>query len=147
MPDFELAGIDLAIIVIYVVVIFGIAIYVGRGQKDSESYFLAGRGMIWPLVGFSLIVTQFSGTQFLGLAGAGYETGIHVWNFEWMATIILVFFAVLILPMYLQSRISTVPEFLERRYDRRSRKAFSGWTVVTGCSSTPPAVSSPAGSC
>src|SRR5699024_6586829 len=41
-------------------------------------------------------------------------------------------FAVLILPMYLQSRISTVPEFLERRYDRRSRKAFSGWIVVTG---------------
>lgn len=88
--------------------------------------------MTWPLVGFSLIVTNFSGTQFLGLAGAGYDTGIAVWNYEWMATLVLLVFAVLILPIYLQSRISTVPEFLELRYDRRSRYAFSGFTVVTG---------------
>ena len=88
--------------------------------------------MIWPLVGFSLLVTNFSGTQFLGLAGAGYDTGIAVWNFEWMATLVLVFFAVLILPIYLQSKITTVPEFLEKRYDRRSRYAFSGFTVLTG---------------
>ena len=132
MPDFELAGLDLAIIGVYLVGIVAIGFWVGRGTKDSEDYFLAGRGMIWPLVGFSLIVTNFSGTQFLGLAGAGYDTGISVWNFEWMATLVLVFFAVLILPIYLQSKISTVPEFLEKRYDRRSRYAFSGFTVLTG---------------
>lgn len=132
MPDFELAGIDLAIIGLYAVVIVGIGFWAGRGTKDANDYFLAGRGMIWPLVGFSLIVTNFSGTQFLGLAGAGYSTGISVWNFEWMASIVLVFFAVLILPIYLQSKITTVPEFLEKRYDRRSRYAFSGFTVLTG---------------
>ena len=132
MPEFELAGLDLAIIAVYAVSIVAIGFWVGRGTKDSDEYFLAGRGMIWPLVGFSLIVTNFSGTQFLGLAGAGYDTGISVWNFEWMATIVLVFFAVLILPIYLQSKITTVPEFLEKRYDRRSRYAFSGFTVLTG---------------
>lgn len=132
MPEFELAGLDLAVIAVFAVGIVAIGFWVGRGTKNSEDYFLAGRGMIWPLVGFSLIVTNFSGTQFLGLAGAGYDTGISVWNFEWMATIVLVFFAVLILPIYLQSKITTVPEFLEKRYDRRSRYAFSGFTVLTG---------------
>ncbi|MFA9445316.1 sodium/solute symporter [Egicoccus sp. AB-alg6-2] len=132
MPEFELQTIDLVIIGLYVVGILAIGFWVARGTEDSEGYFLAGRGMAWPLVGFSLIVTNFSGTQFLGLAGAGYDTGIAVWNFEWMATLVLLAFAVLILPIYLQSKIQTVPEFLEKRYDRRSRYAFSGFTVISG---------------
>lgn len=132
MPGFERAGLDLAVIAAYALGTVAIGFWVGRGTKSSDDFFLAGRGMIWPLVGFSLLVTNFSGTQFLGLAGAGYDTGISVWNFEWMATIVLVFFAVLILPIYLQSKITTVPEFLEKRYDRRSRYAFSGFTVITG---------------
>jgi solute:Na+ symporter, SSS family len=132
MPEFDLETIDLVIIGVYVAMVVGVGFYVGRNKKDSEDYFLAGRGMVWPLVGFSLIATNFSGTQFLGLAGAGYEHGIAVWNYEWMATLVLVFFSLVILPFYLQSKITTVPEFLERRYDRRSRTVFSGFTVVTG---------------
>lgn len=131
MPDFELGAIDLTVIVIFVAAIVGIAMWVGRKQDSSESYFLAGRTMVWPVVGFSLFATQFGGTQYLGLAGAGFETGISVWNFEWMATLVLLVFALVIMPFYLQSKITTVPEFLERRYDRRSRYAFSGFTVVT----------------
>lgn len=88
--------------------------------------------MVWPRVGFSLIGANFSGTQFIGLAGAGFEEGISVWNYEWMVTLVLLVFALLILPFYLQSKGSTVPEFLERRYDRRTRYAFSGFTVLTG---------------
>jgi SSS family solute:Na+ symporter len=132
MPDFDLQGIDLAIIGAYVVGIVFLGFWVGRRKEDSEGYFLAGRGMTWPMVGFALIAANFSGSLYLGLAGAGYDQGIAVWNYEWMATLVLLFFAVLILPIYLQSRISTVPEFLERRYDRRSRKAFSAFNVVTG---------------
>src|SRR5690554_6211261 len=124
MPDFDLQTIDLVVIV-------AIGVWVGRGQTDADGFFLAGRGMTWSLVGFSLIVTNFSGTQFLGLAGAGYDTGIMVWNYEWMATLVLLFFAVLILPIYLQTKISTVPEYMELRYDRRSRYVFSGFTVLT----------------
>ncbi|MGY1747785.1 sodium:solute symporter family transporter [Modestobacter sp. SYSU DS0511] len=132
MPEFQLATVDLVVIGAYVVMILAIGFWVARRTGDSDDFFLAGRGMVWPLVGFSLIVTNFSGTQFLGLAGAGYDSGIAVWNFEWMATLVLLVFAVLILPIYLQSKISTVPEFLEKRYDRRSRYAFSGFTVLTG---------------
>lgn len=131
MPDFQLGPIDVLVIVTFVVAMVGIAIWVGRKQKGTESYFLAGRTMVWPVVGFSLFATQFSGTQYLGLAGAGFQTGISVWNFEWVATLVLLVFALLILPFYLQSKITTVPEFLERRYDRRARYAFSAFTVVT----------------
>ncbi len=132
MPDFDLAPLDLAIIAAYAVMIVGIGFWVGRNKKDSDDFFLAGRGMVWPMVGFALIAANFSGTQYLGLAGAGYEEGIAVWNYEWMATLVLLVFALLILPIYLQSKISTVPEFLERRYDRRSRYTFSGFNVITG---------------
>jgi solute:Na+ symporter, SSS family len=132
MPEFDLSTIDLAIIAAYIVGIVFIGFWVGRKKEDSEGYFLAGRGMSWPLVGFALIAANFSGSLYLGLAGAGYDQGIAVWNYEWMATLVLLFFAVLILPIYLQSKISTVPEFLERRYDHRARKAFSAFNVVTG---------------
>ncbi|MFD0774419.1 sodium/solute symporter [Streptomonospora algeriensis] len=131
MPDFQLGLIDVSVVVVFVVAMVGIAVWVGRKQEGTESYFLAGRTMVWPVVGFSLFATQFSGTQYLGLAGAGFQTGISVWNFEWVATLVLLVFALLILPFYLQSKITTVPEFLERRYDRRARYAFSAFTVVT----------------
>ena len=131
MPDFTLNAIDLVVVVVFVAAVLAMALWVGRDQEGTESYFLAGRTMVWPVVGFSLFATQFGGTQYLGLAGAGFETGISVWTFEWMATLVLLVFALLILPFYLQSKITTVPEFLERRYDRRARYAFSGFTVVT----------------
>ncbi|QBI18396.1 sodium:solute symporter [Egibacter rhizosphaerae] len=132
MPDFDLAALDIAVMAAYVVFVLALGWYVGRRKQDSEGFFLAGRGMIWPLVGFGLIASQFSGTQYLGLAGAGYDEGIAVWNYEWLATLVLVGFALFVLPFYIQSRVSTVPEFLELRYDRRSRYAFSGFTVFTG---------------
>jgi solute:Na+ symporter, SSS family len=132
MPDFDLRTSDLVIIGIYIIGILAIGFWVGRKKEDSEGFFLAGRGMTWPVIGFGLIAANFSGSLYLGLAGAGYEQGIAVWNYEWMATLVLLFFSVLILPIYLQSKISTVPEFLEKRYDRRSRKAFSAFNVVTG---------------
>jgi solute:Na+ symporter, SSS family len=132
MPDVELTGLDLGVIVAYVLMILAVGFWVGRKKKDSEGFFLAGRGQLWPLVGFGLIAANFSGTQYLGLAGAGYEQGIAVWNYEWMAALVLVIFAFFILPFYLQTRIQTMPEFLEKRYDRRSRYAFSGFSIFTG---------------
>jgi SSS family solute:Na+ symporter len=131
MPDFDLGPIDLSIIALYIVGILFLGFWVGRKKEDSESYFLAGRGMTWPFVGFALIAANFSGSLYIGLAGAGYDQGIAVWNYEWMATLVLLFFALFVLPFYLRSKINTMPEFLERRYDRRSRYVFSGFSVFT----------------
>jgi solute:Na+ symporter, SSS family len=83
------------------------------------------------MVGFALMAANLSGTSYIGLAGAGYHDGIAVWNYEWMATLVLVFFALFVLPFYLRSKVDTMPQFLERRYDRRCRYVFSGFSVGT----------------
>lgn len=131
MPDFELATADYVVLGAYVVMILGIGFWVGRRKVDSDSYFLAGRSAVWPLIGFALVSANLSGTSYIGLAGAGYHDGIAVWNYEWIGTLVLVFFALFILPIYLRAKVSTMPEFLERRYDRRSRKAFSALSIFT----------------
>ncbi len=132
MPEFELAALDMAVIIAFTAAVLGIGFWVGRKKRSSEEFLLAGRGMTWPLVGFSLIASQFSGSLYIALAGGGYDQGLVVWNYEWMATLVLVVFALLILPFYLQTKITTVPEFLEKRYDSRARKTFSAFTVFTG---------------
>jgi solute:Na+ symporter, SSS family len=129
--QFEFAGLDFAILALYVVAVLVLGFWVGRGRKNVDEFFLGGRAAIWPLVGFGLIAVNFSGTSYIGIAGAGYDEGIAVWNYEWMATIVLVFFALFIIPFYLRSKVSTMPEFLEKRYDRKARYAFSGFTVFT----------------
>lgn len=129
--QFELTGLDLGILLAYVIGVLAIGFWVGRKKEDQESFFLGGRGSNWFLIGFALMAANLSGTSYVGLAGAGYDDGISVWNYEWMATLVLCFFAVFILPYYLHSKVSTMPEFLERRYDGRSRMLFSAFTIFT----------------
>lgn len=131
MPDFDLGGIDIAIILVYIVATRIIGFIVGRGKKDSEDYFLGGRNFIWPLIGLSLLATNQSGASFIGLAGSGYNNGIAVYNFEWLAAVALIFFVIFVLPFYLRSRVYTMPEFLDRRYGHNSRLAFSGFLIFT----------------
>lgn len=129
MESIGLSFIDLAIIVVYLV---GIVWYgIRKGKKgSSEDYFLAGRNMIWPVVGISLFAANIGSNTLIGLASDAYQTNVAVYNYEWMAAVVLVFFAVFFLPFYLRSKVYTMPEFLERRYDSRSRYLFSGITIV-----------------
>ncbi|RZS97568.1 sodium:solute symporter [Cecembia calidifontis] len=122
-------GIDLAIMVVYLIGMIFYGLYHAKRQS-SEDYFLAGRSMTWPIVGISLFAANISSTTLIGLAGDAYSTGISVYNYEWMAAVILVFFSVFFLPFYLSSGVFTMPEFLERRYDRRSRYYFSLITLI-----------------
>jgi SSS family solute:Na+ symporter len=131
IQDIEVSRIDLVILAAYIVGILFLGYWVGRKKENAGEYFLTGRTAIWPLIGFALMAANLSGTSYVGLAGAGYDDGIAVWNYEWMATLVLVFFALFILPFYLRSEVDTMPEFLEKRYDRRSRYAFSAFSVFT----------------
>ena len=130
MGGFSLSGIDLGVIAAYFVVVLFIGFWVARKTKDDEDLFLAGRKLGWAPIGFSLFASNISSTTLIGLAGAAYTWGIAVSNYEWMAAIILVIFVLFFVPFYIKSRISTVPEFLEKRFDRRSRVYFSGLTLV-----------------
>lgn len=131
LPRFEIALLDIGILVVYLILSRVIPLWLTRKQEQNTgSYFLGGRNFIWPLIGFSLFATNMSSSSFVGLAGAGYSQGISVYSYEWMAALILIFFIFFILPLYLRSGVFTMPEFLERRYDRRLRLGFSAILIV-----------------
>jgi SSS family solute:Na+ symporter len=127
----NIATLDLGIVGVYFVVVLVIGFWVAARTKTGEDLFLAGRSLTWWTIGFSLFASNISSTTLIGLAGDAYTSGIAVANYEWMATVVLVFFAVFFIPVYIRSRITTVPEFLEHRFDGRSRLYFSGLTILT----------------
>ena len=94
----------------------------GDASKGADDYFLAGRGLKWWLIGFSLIAANISAEQFVGMSGqaAGIE-GLSTASWEWIASIVLVIAAFVILPSFLRSGITTIPEFLEIRYNHWAR--------------------------
>lgn len=100
----------------------------GRGASD---YFLAGRGLTWWLVGFSLIAANISTEQFVGMSGKAADwLGMAIASYEWMAAITLVVVAFVFLPKLLQTGIYTIPEFLEYRFDVLSRTVMAVATLV-----------------
>ena len=129
MPSFTLSAIDLGIIALYIVFVVGLGLYLGKKHETAEDYFLAGRSMIWPFIGISLFASNISSTTLIGLAGDAYSTGISVFNYEWFAVIILVFYVIFMLPFVLKAKIYTMPEFLEKRFDARARNYFSVLTL------------------
>lgn len=131
MPtQFDVGAIDLAVLITYLILARVVALWVVRGAgASSAGFFLGGRTFVWPLIGFSLFATNMSGASFVGMAGAGYSSGIAVYSYEYMAAFILVIFIFFLLPFYLRSRVFTMPEFLERRFDRRSRYGFAALLI------------------
>lgn len=131
MPQFTLNTIDWIIIGIYFLFIIWRGFRYVKKHNSAEEYFLAGRKLTWPLIGLSLFASNMSSSSLIGLSGSGYATGISVFSYEWMAAIVLVIFAIFFLPYYLRSKVYTIPEYLERRYDSRVRYYFSALTVIT----------------
>ncbi len=125
----ELHPVDLWIVGGYALTMIIIGIVMSGRSHDAEDYFLAGRSMGWLVIGFSLFASNISSTTLVGLAGDAYSTGISVYNYEWMAGIILAFYAIFILPQVLRSQVYTMPEYLEKRFDRRARSIFALLTL------------------
>ena len=94
----------------------------GEAGKSADDYFLAGRGLSWWLIGFSLIAANISAEQFVGMSGQGAGAeGLSCASWEWIAAIALVVVAFALLPYFLRSGITTIPEFLEIRYNHWAR--------------------------
>lgn len=113
-----LEGIDIAIIVVYFIIIFGIGFYFAQKERTSADYFLASRNVGWFAIGASLFVSNISTEHFIGLAGSGASSGLAVGHFEWLACIMVLLLGWVFVPFYLRSNVFTMPEFLERRYSR-----------------------------
>ena len=116
---------DLLVLAVCVggIIVFGLA--VSRRKARAEEYFLASRASRWPAIGLALFASNISSTAIVGLAGAAYVMGISVYDYEWSAGVVLAFYCVFLLPFVLRSRVYTMPEFLERRYDVRARLYFA----------------------
>lgn len=116
---------DFSIILVYLLFISWRGFRARNEHATTDDFFLAGRSLSWPLIGLSLYATNISISSIVGLAGSGYKTGISVFNYEWTGAIMLIIFAIFIAPFYLRNRLVTMPEFLARRFDERSRTYFS----------------------
>ncbi len=122
-----LGNLDLGIAIFYILLILVVGVLAGSGrfkkvkEKSAEGYFLAGKTLRWPAIGLALFATNISTVHLVSLAQSGFDTGLLNGNFEWMAAFTLVLLALFFVPFYLKSGVATLPDFLERRYDRASR--------------------------
>ena len=126
----SLTGLDIGIIAIYFVIIFGIGVYFARKGRSSVDYFLAGRNVGWFAIGASLFVSNISTEHFIGLAGSGATSGLAVGHFEWLACLILLILGWVFVPFYLRSNVFTMPEFLERRFNRASSVYLASISIL-----------------
>jgi len=125
-----LAPVDIAIIAVYFVIIFGIGFYFARKERTSEEYFLAGRNVGWFAIGASLFISNISTEHFIGLAGSGATSGLAVGHFEWLACIMLLILGWVFVPFYLRSNVFTMPEFLERRFNRQCAVYLASISII-----------------
>lgn len=131
---------DVVLFCVAVVGVIGLGIYKARPQKvegeekkdaSAADYFLAGRGLSWWLVGFSLIAANISTEQFVGMSGQAADwLGLAIAGYEWLAAITLVVVAFFFLPKLLRCGVYTIPEFLESRYNPLSRSIMAICTLL-----------------
>lgn len=125
----SISNIDIGIVIGYFVVVLIIGVIISFKTKTGEDLFLGGRSFGYGLIGLSLFASNISSTTLIGLMGAAYTTGIVNSVYEWMSGLPLIIAALFFVPLYLKNRITTIPEFLEKRFDRRSQLFFSGVTI------------------
>lgn len=117
-------ALDIIVFIAFVGGVVGLGLYKSRSKEETtgEDFFLAGRGLKWWLIGFSLIAANISSEQLVGMSGnAASHVGLAIASYEWMAAITLVVVAFCFLPYFLRAGITTMPEFLEYRYNASAR--------------------------
>jgi len=134
----KVTTLDIVVTITYMALIVGAGCWVGIRHRrksaaggEARDYFLAGSTLTWPMIGMALFATNISCVHLVSLAQAGFEEGLLQGNFEWMAAFTLVLLALFFAPFYIRSRISTLPDFLEKRYGRTCRDILAGFSLVS----------------
>lgn len=121
--------IDFIILIIYICLLIGLGLFLSRNkdgkEKTANDYFLAGNTLTWWAVGASLIAANISAEQFIGMSGTGFRDGIAIAAYEVMAALALVVIGKFLLPVMLDRKIFTIPQFLRERYNDGVGLAFS----------------------
>ena len=127
----EFGILDILIFIAFVAAVVTTGLVKSRHEKTGEDYFLAGRGLRWWLIGFSLIAANISTEQFVGMSGnAASHVGVAIASYEWMAAITLIVVAFCFLPYFLRAGIYTMPEFLEYRFEGTARTIMALETIL-----------------
>jgi solute:Na+ symporter, SSS family len=125
------SSLDWTIIALYLIAVVGLGMAAGvrrrKGVRGGEgrNYFLAGNTLTWPVIGLAMFAANISTVHLVSLAETAYKFGLVFGNFEWMAGFTLILLSLFFAPLYLRSRVATLPDFLERRFNRPCRDVLS----------------------
>ena len=136
MDRIKIGFTDAFVILLYISFLVLIGIYISQkknkaGKSDSEDLFLSGRSLPWYKVGLSIFSTNVSPSMLVAYFGAAYTSGIVLANFEWMAWFFLLLLAFLFIPRYLSNNISTMPEFLLKRFGKKAHIFFTYFSMFS----------------
>lgn len=116
-----LATSDYIVFFLYFIIIVGYGLWIynrkKKAQTNSNDYFLAEGSLTWWAIGASLIASNISAEQFIGMSGSGFKMGLAIATYEWMAALTLIIVAVFFMPVYLKNKIFTMPQYLKQRYN------------------------------
>jgi SSS family solute:Na+ symporter len=132
----EIGTLDLLVILGYLVGIVALGCWAGYRQRkspadESKDYFLAGGTLTWMVIGAALFSTNISTIHLVSLAQEGYVNGLAYGNFEWMAAFLLIVLSLFFAPFYLRSKVATLPDFLEKRYNRPCRDWLAVLSIIS----------------
>lgn len=129
-----LSSLDYGVLLVYAVGLLAVALWVSREkaghEKNTADYFLAGKSLPWWAIGASLIAANISAEQIIGMSGSGFAVGLAIASYEWMAAITLVLVAKFALPIFLERKIYTMPQFLESRFGPSVKYTMSVFWLV-----------------
>ncbi len=118
----NISTLDTTIVIVYLIAIITVGVVAGfRKNSSSEQFFLGGRSLRWPIIGTGLFCANISSIHLVGLASSGYQHGLVVGNFEWMAAFCLILLGMVFAPFYFRNKITTLPEYVEKRYGSGAR--------------------------
>lgn len=127
--------VDISIFIAYVSGLLILALWISRNEKNhernTEDYFLASKSLPWWAIGASLIASNISAEQIIGMSGSGYAIGLAIASYEWMAAITLILVGKYLLPIFLKNQIFTMPQYLEQRFDNKVKTTLAiFWLAV-----------------
>lgn len=128
----KLGALDATIMILYLIIVAVIGFWVGRREKKtSRDYFLAGSRLPWFAIGLSMVASSISTEQFMGEVGFAYSYGLAVANWEWLIFPALTMLIWIFTPLFIRHQVTTMPEFLERRFGVGSRTVFALLTILS----------------
>ena len=129
-----MSELDWGIIAVYMIGVVGIGVLAGLVRKKSGAgahYFLADNSLRWPVIGLAMFAANISTVHLVSLAQSAYTSGLLYGNYEWMAGFTLILLSIFFAPLYLRTRVPTLPDYLERRYNRNCRDALSSVSLFS----------------